>query len=78
MYLVESYQTVIIVGETGCGKSTQIPQVGPAPAEASSASPSFSSCWQLAGALPPPTVLECGTEELLLQKPQWAQCEVQW
>lgn len=32
LYLVESYQTVIIVGETGCGKSTQIPQVGPAPA----------------------------------------------
>lgn len=28
LYLVESYQTVVIVGETGCGKSTQIPQVG--------------------------------------------------
>lgn len=27
LYLVESYQTVIIVGETGCGKTTQIPQV---------------------------------------------------
>ncbi|XP_042561269.1 probable ATP-dependent RNA helicase DHX35, partial [Clupea harengus] len=26
LYLLESYQTVIIVGETGCGKSTQIPQ----------------------------------------------------
>ncbi|KPP75049.1 putative ATP-dependent RNA helicase DHX35 [Scleropages formosus] len=26
LYLVESYQTVVIVGETGCGKSTQIPQ----------------------------------------------------
>ncbi|XP_046842076.1 probable ATP-dependent RNA helicase DHX35 isoform X1 [Xenia sp. Carnegie-2017] len=26
LYLVEKYQTVIIVGETGCGKSTQIPQ----------------------------------------------------
>uniref|UniRef100_A0A6Q2YUB5 RNA helicase n=1 Tax=Esox lucius TaxID=8010 RepID=A0A6Q2YUB5_ESOLU len=26
LYLVENYQTVIIVGETGCGKTTQIPQ----------------------------------------------------
>ena len=26
LYLVERYQTVIIIGETGCGKSTQIPQ----------------------------------------------------
>ncbi|KAL7859617.1 hypothetical protein SRHO_G00147640 [Serrasalmus rhombeus] len=26
LYLVESFQTVVIVGETGCGKSTQIPQ----------------------------------------------------
>ncbi|XP_048819446.1 probable ATP-dependent RNA helicase DHX35 isoform X2 [Lagopus muta] len=26
LYLVESYQTLVIVGETGCGKSTQIPQ----------------------------------------------------
>ncbi|XP_047439691.1 probable ATP-dependent RNA helicase DHX35 [Mugil cephalus] len=26
LYLVESFQTVIIVGETGCGKTTQIPQ----------------------------------------------------
>ena len=24
LYLVEKYQTVIIVGETGCGKSTQV------------------------------------------------------
>lgn len=27
LYLVENYQTLVIVGETGCGKSTQIPQV---------------------------------------------------
>lgn len=27
LYLAEKYQTVIIIGETGCGKSTQIPQV---------------------------------------------------
>lgn len=27
LYLLEVYQTVILVGETGCGKSTQIPQV---------------------------------------------------
>ncbi|XP_078508280.1 putative ATP-dependent RNA helicase DHX35 isoform X1 [Lissotriton helveticus] len=26
LYLVENFQTVVIVGETGCGKSTQIPQ----------------------------------------------------
>ncbi|KAK0043117.1 ATP-dependent RNA helicase DHX35 [Biomphalaria pfeifferi] len=26
LYLVEKYQTLIIIGETGCGKSTQIPQ----------------------------------------------------
>lgn len=26
LYLVEKYKTVVIVGETGCGKSTQIPQ----------------------------------------------------
>lgn len=25
---MENYQTVVVVGETGCGKSTQIPQVG--------------------------------------------------
>lgn len=27
LYLVENYQTLVIIGETGCGKSTQIPQV---------------------------------------------------
>ena len=27
LYLVEKYQTTIVVGETGSGKSTQIPQV---------------------------------------------------
>ena len=27
LYLIENYQTVVIVGETGCGKSTQLPQV---------------------------------------------------
>lgn len=27
LYLLEKYQTLILVGETGCGKSTQIPQV---------------------------------------------------
>lgn len=27
LYLLENYQTVVLVGETGCGKSTQIPQV---------------------------------------------------
>ncbi|KAH9499114.1 ATPdependent RNA helicase [Bulinus truncatus] len=26
LYLTEKYQTLIIIGETGCGKSTQIPQ----------------------------------------------------
>ncbi|KAL1124315.1 hypothetical protein AAG570_002083, partial [Ranatra chinensis] len=26
LYLLETYQTVVLVGETGCGKSTQIPQ----------------------------------------------------
>ncbi|NXB80271.1 DHX35 helicase, partial [Donacobius atricapilla] len=26
LYLVENYQTLVIIGETGCGKSTQIPQ----------------------------------------------------
>ncbi|XP_033626833.1 probable ATP-dependent RNA helicase DHX35 [Asterias rubens] len=26
LYLLEKFQTVVIVGETGCGKSTQIPQ----------------------------------------------------
>jgi len=27
LYLLEKYQSLILVGETGCGKSTQIPQV---------------------------------------------------
>lgn len=27
LYLLEKFQTLILVGETGCGKSTQIPQV---------------------------------------------------
>lgn len=27
LYMVESFQTVVILGETGSGKSTQIPQV---------------------------------------------------
>lgn len=27
LYLLETRQTLILVGETGCGKSTQIPQV---------------------------------------------------
>ena len=26
LYLLEKYQTLVVVGETGCGKSTQIPQ----------------------------------------------------
>ncbi|XP_057662442.1 probable ATP-dependent RNA helicase DHX35 [Diorhabda carinulata] len=26
LYLVEKYQTLVLIGETGCGKSTQIPQ----------------------------------------------------
>uniref|UniRef100_A0A023F1F8 RNA helicase n=2 Tax=Triatoma infestans TaxID=30076 RepID=A0A023F1F8_TRIIF len=26
LYLLENYQTLVLVGETGCGKSTQIPQ----------------------------------------------------
>ena len=26
LYLVENYRTVILVGETGCGKTTQVPQ----------------------------------------------------
>uniref|UniRef100_A0A8B9FYI1 Probable ATP-dependent RNA helicase DHX35 n=1 Tax=Amazona collaria TaxID=241587 RepID=A0A8B9FYI1_9PSIT len=26
LYLVENYQTLVLIGETGCGKSTQIPQ----------------------------------------------------
>lgn len=27
IYLLEKFQVLILVGETGCGKSTQIPQV---------------------------------------------------
>lgn len=27
LYLLENYQTLVLVGDTGCGKSTQIPQV---------------------------------------------------
>jgi Tfp pilus assembly pilus retraction ATPase PilT len=27
LYLVENYRALIVVGETGCGKTTQIPQV---------------------------------------------------
>lgn len=27
LYLLEKFQTLVLVGETGCGKSTQIPQV---------------------------------------------------
>lgn len=27
IYLLEKYQTLVLVGETGCGKSTQVPQV---------------------------------------------------
>ena len=26
IYLLEKYQTLVLVGETGCGKSTQVPQ----------------------------------------------------
>ncbi|VVD03797.1 unnamed protein product, partial [Leptidea sinapis] len=26
LYLLENYQTLILIGETGCGKSTQVPQ----------------------------------------------------
>ncbi|ETE64689.1 putative ATP-dependent RNA helicase DHX35, partial [Ophiophagus hannah] len=33
LYLVENYQTLVIVGETGCGKSTQIPQIAERVAE---------------------------------------------
>ena len=27
LYLLEKFQTLVLVGETGCGKSTQVPQV---------------------------------------------------
>lgn len=27
LYLLESHQFLILIGETGCGKSTQVPQV---------------------------------------------------
>lgn len=27
LYLLEKYQSLILIGDTGCGKSTQIPQV---------------------------------------------------
>lgn len=27
LYCLEEYQTLVLVGETGCGKSTQLPQV---------------------------------------------------
>lgn len=27
LYCLENYQTLILIGETGCGKSTQVPQV---------------------------------------------------
>uniref|UniRef100_A0A2A4K1V3 Helicase ATP-binding domain-containing protein n=1 Tax=Heliothis virescens TaxID=7102 RepID=A0A2A4K1V3_HELVI len=27
LYLLERYQTLVLIGETGCGKSTQVPQV---------------------------------------------------
>ncbi|EGI57505.1 Putative ATP-dependent RNA helicase DHX35 [Acromyrmex echinatior] len=27
IYLLEKYQTLVLVGETGCGKSTQVPQM---------------------------------------------------
>lgn len=27
LYLLEKYQSLILIGETGCGKSTQVPQV---------------------------------------------------
>ena len=27
LYCLENFQTLVLVGETGCGKSTQVPQV---------------------------------------------------
>lgn len=27
LYLLEKYQSLVLIGETGCGKSTQVPQV---------------------------------------------------
>ncbi|KAG7206345.1 hypothetical protein KM043_003714 [Ampulex compressa] len=27
IYLLEKYQTLVLIGETGCGKSTQLPQM---------------------------------------------------
>lgn len=27
IYLLDKYQSLVLVGETGCGKSTQVPQV---------------------------------------------------
>jgi ATP-dependent RNA helicase DDX35 len=27
LYLLEKFQSLVLVGETGCGKSTQVPQV---------------------------------------------------
>jgi len=27
LYALEKYQTLVLVGDTGCGKSTQVPQV---------------------------------------------------
>nr|CAD7591848.1 unnamed protein product [Timema genevievae] len=31
LYLLERFQTLVLVGETGCGKSTQVPQVRHSP-----------------------------------------------
>jgi len=31
LYLLEKFQTLVLVGETGCGKSTQVPQVSGQP-----------------------------------------------
>lgn len=48
LYLVESHSTSIIVGETGSGKTTQIPQVPPL-----SISPSLVYIHNVYGVLPP-------------------------